>query len=78
MRVITFRHLIHEARFPDVGKPTDDERPCIGVDRWQTSQMLSNLLQVSKTLTLLLQNCTKPISSAFSKATHRMILNYTE
>ena len=53
-------HLVHEAGLPDVGKPTHQDGPRVGIDGGQPSQMLSHLLQVLQALVLPLHYGTHP------------------
>jgi hypothetical protein len=49
-------NLVHKRTFTDVGETTDDQGSGIGIDRGQTVQMLSNLLQEFQSILLTLQD----------------------
>ena len=38
--------LVDKARFAHVGKPGDEEGPCVWIDGWETRQVLPDLLEV--------------------------------
>merc|ERR1712062_184203 len=44
--------LVDETGFSHVGKSTNDDCSGVGINAWQTAQMLSDLLQISQTLSL--------------------------
>ena len=58
--------LVDETRFANIGKATDEQSPCIGIDGGETTQMLSDLFKVGQALALPLHNGGHPTQgSAF-------------
>ena len=49
---ISTGNLVHERRLPDVGVSADEQSTGVGVDRGETGQMLTDLLQVSERILL--------------------------
>ena len=58
-------YLVDEARFSDVRESTNDDSPGIWIDGRQTAQMLTNLFQISQTLTLSLHDGNHSTQSSF-------------
>ena len=48
--------LVDETRFANIGKATDEQSSGIGIDGWETTQMLPNLFEIGQALTLPLHD----------------------
>jgi hypothetical protein len=49
--------FVHEARLADIGETSDDQCARVGIDGWQTRQMLAHLLKVCQCAALPSGNC---------------------
>uniref|UniRef100_A0A0E9WL69 Uncharacterized protein n=1 Tax=Anguilla anguilla TaxID=7936 RepID=A0A0E9WL69_ANGAN len=56
-------YLVDEARLPNIGVSTQKQGSRVGINGWQTGQMLPHLLQVLQALLLPLQDGTHPAQS---------------
>ena len=58
--------LVDETRFANIGKATDEQSSGIGINGWETTQMLPNLFEIGQALTLPLHDGGHPTQgSAF-------------